>query len=293
MGHYVGHDAEAHHVSVTDRLLIALEEQGDAADYQRLAAEVLGIRGAPPALARTLVEQALHMTDRREHWRQVGARAIEAAPDAPGVYVFRDQRQRALYVGKALSLRRRLRAHFAAPRWRALPPALAGIASVECEQAGSELAALLREAALIRELRPAVNVHKASPSLETRAIARSLVRDVIVLLPSVDAERIEIVAARADGATQIHGVSRTDGDMHAVANRLRLFFTAPASAVAAVLAASPDAALAPLVFSWLARRGQRATRLDPHACGSSEDLQMQLERLCTDRDLFVERVILS
>ena len=55
-----------------DRLLARLAEMGDAPDHQRLAAEVLGIRGAPPELARRLVAQALVLEDRREVWRAGG-----------------------------------------------------------------------------------------------------------------------------------------------------------------------------------------------------------------------------
>ena len=43
----------------------------------------------------------------------------------PGVYVIRDEDGRALYVGKAVNLRRRLRAHFVERRWRAIKPGLA------------------------------------------------------------------------------------------------------------------------------------------------------------------------
>src|SRR5262249_54869054 len=46
-------------VLLRDKLLDRLAAMGDAPDHQRLAEEVLGIRGAPPALARRLVEQAL------------------------------------------------------------------------------------------------------------------------------------------------------------------------------------------------------------------------------------------
>ena len=74
---------------IRDRLLARLVP-GEVPDYQQLAREVLGIHGAPPALARTLVEQALIFEDRYEHWRRVGERARREAPPAPGVYVFRD-----------------------------------------------------------------------------------------------------------------------------------------------------------------------------------------------------------
>ena len=37
-------------------------------------------------------------------------------PDAPGVYLFRDSRRKVLYVGKALSIRKRVAGHFGKPR---------------------------------------------------------------------------------------------------------------------------------------------------------------------------------
>src|SRR5438270_298726 len=103
-----------------DKLLARIAEAGGAPDHQRLAAEVLGIRGASPELARRLVAQALVVEDRREVWRRTGERICAAAPAAPGVYILRDESGRALYVGKAVNLQRRLRAHFAARTRRAV-----------------------------------------------------------------------------------------------------------------------------------------------------------------------------
>src|ERR1700704_52385 len=102
---------------IRDKLLARLAEMGDAPDHQRLSAEVLGIRGAPPELARRLVAQALVLEDRRDIWRRAGERICREAPPKPGVYILKDAEGRALYVGKAVHLRRRLRAHFAARRW--------------------------------------------------------------------------------------------------------------------------------------------------------------------------------
>ncbi len=35
-----------------------------------------------------------------------------ALPDQPGVYLFRDERGRVIYVGKAVSIRKRVASHF-------------------------------------------------------------------------------------------------------------------------------------------------------------------------------------
>src|SRR6478736_2629441 len=128
-----------------DKLRARLAETGATSDHQQLAAEVLGIRNAPPELARRLVAQALVVEDRREKWRRAGERICAAAPGTPAVYVLRDAECRALYVGKAVNLRRRLRAHFADRRWRAIRPAMALACDGEWIEVGSDLEALLRE----------------------------------------------------------------------------------------------------------------------------------------------------
>ena len=196
-----------------DKLLSRIAEMGDAVDHQRLAAEVLGIRGAPPALAKRLVAQALVLEDRRDAWRLAGERICRDAPAVPGVYVLKDAGGRALYVGKAVNLRRRLRAHFAERRWRAIKPELARAADAEWQEVGSELEALLREAALIGELQPPVNVQTAAPALDTRAIPRALLRDLVVLAPSVEDDSVEFIAARVDdGAWMIQRTRRNGAD---------------------------------------------------------------------------------
>src|SRR6185295_11941832 len=91
-------------VMLRDKLLARLADMGDAPDHQRLAAEVLGIRGAPPELARRLVAQALVLEDRRDVWVKTGERICREAPATPGVYVLKDADGGALYVGKAKNL---------------------------------------------------------------------------------------------------------------------------------------------------------------------------------------------
>jgi hypothetical protein len=270
-----------------DTLLARLAQAGEQPDYSRIAADVLGIHGAPAVLARRLVEQALVVEDRHEHWRRVGDRACHAAPDSPGVYVFRDADRRSLYVGQASNLRRRLRGHFGDRRWRALRPIMARVADVEWQIVGSEIEGWLREAILIRTLRPVANVQIAPPTLETRLIPRALVRDVLLVLPSTAPESAELIAATVGGRVLQQRTARADEDCAGHAERLWSFFQGPSDESEPAV----HEQLAPLVFSWLARRGARATRLDPHAADSVVDFKGRLVRLLTDKDLFTERLI--
>ena len=269
-----------------DQLAARLAAMGAAPDYERLALEVLGIKGARGELARRLVSQALLIEDRRDAWRQVGEQACRDAPPTPGVYVFKDAESRALYVGKAVNLRRRLRAHFAARHWRALKPAMARAAAVEWQQVGSEIEALLREAALIEDLRPAVNVQSGEPEPRARRIPRRLLRDVILLVPSLDTDAAELVAARPTGRSLLLRLPRGDADLTAQTERVWEFFQAPYSNERP----TDERRLAPLVFSWLAGRGQNTTRLDPHDTGSPQELASRLGALLRDPELFGGRI---
>ena len=85
---------------------------------------------------------------------------IAALPDQPGVYLFRDARGELLYVGKAVSLRRRVSSYLRRPQ--ALAPRIAQmmgrVARIEVRRTASEAEALLLEARLIKEHKPRYNV---------------------------------------------------------------------------------------------------------------------------------------
>ena len=77
---------------------------------------------------------------------------LSTLPDDPGVYVFRDERGRPLYVGKSVSLRTRARAHFCAPAgWTERADV------VDYRPTNSELGALVLENRLIKAWKPTGN----------------------------------------------------------------------------------------------------------------------------------------
>jgi DNA polymerase-3 subunit epsilon len=78
---------------------------------------------------------------------------LSTLPDDPGVYIFRDERGRPLYVGKSVSLRSRARAHFCAPAgWTERAEI------VDYRPTNSELGALVLENRLIKAWKPPGNV---------------------------------------------------------------------------------------------------------------------------------------
>jgi len=274
-------------VLLRDRLHARLKEMGEPPDYVRLAEEVLAIRNASPDMARRLVNQALVVEDRREAWSRVGQRFVAAAPESAGVYVLRDAAERPLYVGKAINIRRRLRTHFAGRRWKAIKAELSRVDDVIWHEVGSELEALLLEAQWIRDLAPIVNVQRGDPSADRRIASRHA-RDVLVLQPSVASDSVEVIAARAAGPTLIYRIFRDGRHLDVDAERLWTFFEASEAGGGG----ADERPLAPIVFSWLAGRGESATRLEADDLASADDLRSRLSIALASPQLFIERLVI-
>ncbi len=77
---------------------------------------------------------------------------LSKLPDDPGVYIFRDERGRPLYVGKSISLRSRARSHFCAPAGWTEKAEI-----VDYRPTNSELGALVLENRLIKQWQPQGN----------------------------------------------------------------------------------------------------------------------------------------
>src|SRR3989344_8407708 len=82
-------------------------------------------------------------------------------PDTPGVYFFLGKRKRILYIGKATSLRSRVRSYFAGDilkkRSALIEQMIAEAETVEWKETDSVLEALIIETNLIRTHKPRYN----------------------------------------------------------------------------------------------------------------------------------------
>src|SRR5258708_30954477 len=83
-----------------------------------------------------------------------------ALPDQPGVYLFRDDRSKVIYVGKAKSIRKRVASHFSGshPGSQGHDEMLATTDSIEFVVVNSEAEALLAEQNFIKQYRPRFNI---------------------------------------------------------------------------------------------------------------------------------------
>jgi DNA polymerase-3 subunit epsilon len=164
------------------RLLSALPSKGLTLLAEHLGIEIigrhraLGDAGATATLLTRLADRLVTEFDvrtvddllafqrrryadtRREpaHLVRIRRDVLPALPERPGVYFMRDRAGRVIYVGKAKSLRHRVRSYFVGvenhpPRTRRL---LREVRDVSWEETGTELAALLYESRLIKQLLP-------------------------------------------------------------------------------------------------------------------------------------------
>jgi excinuclease ABC subunit C len=116
---------------------------------------------------------------------------VDALPDRPGVYLYRDARGNVLYVGKAKSLRARVRSYFrpSAQHPPRIERLVSEVADLEIIVVDTETEAILLEANLIKRERPPFNVvlrdDKSFPYLKL-SLADEYPRAVLVRRPRLD-----------------------------------------------------------------------------------------------------------
>ena len=81
-----------------------------------------------------------------------------ALPDQPGVYLFRDERGRVIYVGKAKSIRKRVQSHFSNPTSYGTTDLPREVDRIESLVVQTEAEALLTEQNFIKQYKPKFNI---------------------------------------------------------------------------------------------------------------------------------------
>lgn len=87
---------------------------------------------------------------------------LRGLPDKPGCYIMRDRNGRIIYVGKAVSLRKRVQSYFRNSTFHKAPPKLRGLINsvedLDVMVVRNEAEALLTEGQLIKDYKPRFNV---------------------------------------------------------------------------------------------------------------------------------------
>lgn len=79
-------------------------------------------------------------------------------PESPGVYLMRDVRGRALYIGKAANLRRRVASYFERPHDYKIERLISQISKIDYKKTDTAIEALILESRLIKKFAPPFNV---------------------------------------------------------------------------------------------------------------------------------------
>lgn len=126
--------------------------------------------------------------------------AIDAIPDAPGVYLFYGEGGTPLYVGKSVTMRTRVLQHFADDLRSPKEMQLAReVRSIEWQRTAGALGALLREAELVKQLLPVFN----------RRLRRPADPCSFSFAPPDALRLVSLDGLDAAGASHLHGMFRT------------------------------------------------------------------------------------
>ncbi len=85
------------------------------------------------------------------------AEDMASAPDSPGVYFFKDRNGKTIYIGKAKSLKKRIRSYFLATASKKAKKITRKAKHIEFKRTNTELTALLAETKLIKRYDPEFN----------------------------------------------------------------------------------------------------------------------------------------
>jgi DNA polymerase-3 subunit epsilon len=146
-GHSLAKLIERHNIPVAARHR-ALDDAAAMMYFTQLAFDEHGSELFNQAVARQLKTQYLPPNLDIEELNVIG--------NVPGVYIFKDESHQPLYVGKSISLKKRVLSHFQDVSSREVKISQL-VHHVQTIPTGSELAALILESKLVKELQPVHN----------------------------------------------------------------------------------------------------------------------------------------
>ncbi len=210
---------------------------------------------------------------------------LASLPASPGTYRFFDEEGSLLYVGKARDLRRRVLGYFRPGRRPGHGDRfLARAVRVEFRVEGSELEALLSEARLIARRAPEANVQRA---VHERAAPYAAARAWALLLPSAGRSAVSVVMVREGRYLGHAPVGPRGGGLRQIE---RLLGKAMASRAPREGRRGPDRDT-PILTSWLARHGDRVSRIDLDSFRGPAAAMTALEQAVRDVRLDPRRAI--
>lgn len=118
--------------------------------FMQRVTEVFGLEVVEAAIARQIKQPALP--------KAIDPFLIKDLPETPGVYIFEDEQGKPLYIGKSINIKKRVLSHFGHDHDDSREFKIAqSIKHITTHQTHGELAALLLESQLVKEMQPLYN----------------------------------------------------------------------------------------------------------------------------------------
>lgn len=209
---------------------------------------------------------------------------VAQLPEAPGVYLMQNDAGRVIYVGKAANLRNRLQTYFRrpTPEDRKLQQQQAQLRQLHFEVTETELDALLRENALIRRIKPALNRQLRIHAAATQPEKKSGIFIVPIKRPTGPAgrERVVVYFLSPQGLRRAVSPAR-----HKPGKRLRQVLAAfwEEAATATIGPPAPEVEIA---ARWLAQNRSWVSMIDPEECRDRLEAERKLGAVLYARELF-------
>jgi len=193
-------------------------------------------------------------------------------PQTPGTYRFLDADGGLVYVGKAKNLKARVGSYFrdGAPRSKRVQRLLDVVQRIEVEPSGSDLEALLREAAAIRKKNPSANVQR---QLHAGGEHRKRLRSMLLLEPASDPFVLRAFLIHEGRLVGNVGIGPRGAGLRRIERILEdHFFGIP---LGPSPAAGPEIEVE-IVSRWLAAHRDRVVPFDPTDLGSAAEVIRRL-----------------
>lgn len=238
---------------ILDTCLQAMRRPGEAIEHLRAASS----GGAPP------IPWSRYEFDRS---------FLRTIPSAPGTYRFYDARGAILYVGKSANLRRRVASYFleGGERSARVQRLVEALRRIDVEPSGSDLEAVLREAAAIARSKPPGNVQRRFHARPGRA---SRLRSILILEPAAPPSIVLVYLVRDGRLIDRVPLGPRSGGLRRVERLLETHFFDPRPGPESSASTDIDVEL---LARWLAIHRDRVVAFDPTHHKSSREVVARL-----------------
>lgn len=151
---------------------------------------------------------------------------LRQLPGTSGVYIMKDREGTVLYVGKSRNLKRRVSSYFTphALRQPKITRIHERLQSIEVQQTGNEVEALLLEMRLIKHFRPVINLQT---EIHHRRANRHEGRNLLLFVADVESRKVRIYFFRCGIFAGSHSVPLGRPPAKRLREKIRALFFAP------------------------------------------------------------------